>query len=386
VSLPLGPHAITLRVTDSQGATSTDALVIDVVDSTPPALACPAPATAECAGPNGAPVGFAPSATDACSTPVTISESRALLLPGGGSTLYPGAGPGGTIDSSSTPFILGTTQVTFTATDAAGNSSTCTSTVTVADTTPPALSAAVSPVSLWPPNHRLVPVQAQVVASDVCDPAAAVALLSVASSEPDDAPGAGDGSTRNDIQGADVRTADFGFELRAERAGTGPGRVYTVTYAATDHSGNSTAATSTIIVPHDESGVVEPVLVTAEKSAAGTLLRWSEAPGALYYNVVRGAVRNLGEAADWIDLGEVRCVESGSTDAITAGHEDADLPPPGGAFFYLVEYRTASGDALGTGCASSFGTEALAKPRLPASGGCAPASTGSSDGSRRLAR
>ena len=386
VGLPLGSHAITLRVTDSQGATSTDALVVSVVDSTPPALACPAPATAECASPNGTPVAFAPSATDACSTPVTISESRALILPGGSSALYPGAGPGGMMYSSSTAFILGITQVTFTGTDAAGNSATCTSTVTVADTTPPALSVAASPASLWPPNHRLVAVQAQVAATDVCDPAPALALVAVASSEPDDAPGMGDGNTRNDIQGADVGTADFGFDLRAERAGTGPGRVYTVSYAASDHSGNSTAATSTVVVPHDESGVVEPVLVTAEESAAGTLLRWSEAPGALSYNVVRGAVGSLAEAADRIDLGDIRCVEASSTDPITGGNEDADLPPPGGAFFYLVEYFTAAGDALGTGAATSFGTEAVAKPRLPASGGCAPASAGSGDGSRRLAR
>jgi hypothetical protein len=231
-----------------------------------------------------------------------------------------------------------------------------------------------------------VAVQAQVAATDVCDPAPALALVAVASSEPDDAPGAGDGNTKDDIQGAEIGTADFGFYLRAERDGTGPGRTYTVGYAATDHSGNSTAATSTVTVPHDESGMVEPVLVTAEESAAGTLLRWSEAPGALSYNVVRGAVGSLAEAADRIDLGEIRCVESGSTDAITAGNEDADLPPPGGGFFYLVEYLTAAGDALGTGSATSFGTEAVAKPRLPASGGCAPASTGSGDGSRRLAR
>jgi hypothetical protein len=100
---------------------------------------------------------------------------------------------------------------------------------------------------------------------------------------------------------------------------------------------------------------------------------------------VRGAVRNLGEGADRIDLGEIRCVESGSTDPITAGNEDADLPPPGGAFFYLVEYRTASGDALGAGSASSFGTEAAAKPRVVSSGGCALPASGSGTDARRRA-
>jgi len=281
---------------------------------------------------------------------------------------------------------LGSHAITLRVTDSQGATSTDDVIVNVVDTAPPTLAVTTLPTALWPPNHRMVSVQAQVAATDVCDPSPAVALVAVASSEPDDAPAGGDGNTRNDIQGADIGTADFDFTLRAERDGTGPGRVYTVSYAATDHSGNSTSATSTVVVPHDESGVVEPVLVTAEESAAGTLVRWSEAPGALAYNVVRGAVSSLREEVDRIDLGEIRCVESGSMDAITSGSEDSALPAPGAAFFYLVEYNAGSEDALGTGSASSFGTEAVAKPRLPASGGCALASAGSGDGSRRLAR
>jgi hypothetical protein len=40
-------------------------------------------------------------------------------------------------------------------------------------------------------------------------------------------------------------------ELRAERSGSGQGRVYTVTITASDLSGNQSTATVDVRVPHD---------------------------------------------------------------------------------------------------------------------------------------
>jgi hypothetical protein len=41
--------------------------------------------------------------------------------------------------------------------------------------------------------------------------------------------------------------------LAAKRAGNNPaGRIYTVTYSATDASGNKATASATVIVPHDQ--------------------------------------------------------------------------------------------------------------------------------------
>jgi predicted heme/steroid binding protein len=74
-------------------------------------------------------------------------------------------------------------------------------------------------------------------------------LLSVTSNEPDN--GLGDGDKPNDIQGAEFNTSDCAFQLRAERSGGGNGRVYTVTYRATDVSGNSATAQATVTVPHN---------------------------------------------------------------------------------------------------------------------------------------
>ena len=119
------------------------------------------------------------------------------------------------------------------------------------DVTPPDISVTVSPDTLWSPNHKMVDIVATVTVSDICDAAPTMVLTSVTSDEPDDAKGNGDGKTVDDIQGADIGTEDYEFQLRAERAGKGDGRVYTITYTATDASGNSASASATVVVPHD---------------------------------------------------------------------------------------------------------------------------------------
>src|SRR5262249_31689481 len=155
---------------------------------------------------------------------------------------------------------LGATGVTFTAIDASGNRATCTSSVVVRDTTPPSLTLTLGPTTLWPPNHRLVPVQAAWHAVDVCGMAPGVALASAASGEPDDAPGTGDGSTTEDIQNADIGTPDATVLLRAERSADGSGRIYALIYAAKDASGNTGWALGIVSVPHDEGAGPEPVM------------------------------------------------------------------------------------------------------------------------------
>ena len=118
---------------------------------------------------------------------------------------------------------------------------------TVLDVTPPKISVSLSPTSLWPPNHQMVPIVATIVATDECDPNPLVRLVSVVSSEPDN--GLGDGDTAADVADTTPGTDDRSISLRSERAGGGSGRTYTVTYHATDASGNSTPATATVKVP-----------------------------------------------------------------------------------------------------------------------------------------
>lgn len=118
--------------------------------------------------------------------------------------------------------------------------------VEVVDTTPPTIAVGLQPESLWPPNHKLRDVTANVTVMDNC-PAPAFTLTAVTSNEPDNGPA--DGNTVNDIQNADVGTSDTSFSLRAERAGNGAGRVYTATYTATDASDNQAQDSDTVLVP-----------------------------------------------------------------------------------------------------------------------------------------
>lgn len=149
----------------------------------------------------------------------------------------------------------GTHVVTLRVTDAAGLAAADDATWTVVDPAPPSIAASVSPNALWPPSHQMVDVRARVVVTGgTCSPAPAFVLESIESSEPDDAEGAGDGHTVGDVRDAGTGTADLAFALRAERAGGGPGRVYTVTYAIADGPAAGTKATVVVTVAHDAPG------------------------------------------------------------------------------------------------------------------------------------
>jgi hypothetical protein len=122
--------------------------------------------------------------------------------------------------------------------------------IDVVDATPPSLSGGIMPSLLWPPDHRMVDIEADVSSDDTCS-ATTITLVSVQSDEPDDAVGFGDGATVDDIQGAELNETDFVFRLRAERSGGGDGRTYTVTYDATDESGNRATQSFDVFVPHN---------------------------------------------------------------------------------------------------------------------------------------
>ena len=115
---------------------------------------------------------------------------------------------------------------------------------TQVDVTPPTLSFTLTPATLWPPNDKLVPITATIAVTDDYDPEPEIKLESITASEPLEA---------NDIQDAQLGTDDRSFSLAAKRAGTNlAGRIYTVTYSATDASGNKATASATVTVPHDQ--------------------------------------------------------------------------------------------------------------------------------------
>jgi hypothetical protein len=256
------------------------------------------------------------------------------------------------------PYVLGDNMDTFTVTDDLGASGSCSATVTVEETTAPQFSLVRTPGTLWPPNHHMVDVETTVIASDNCG-TPTVVLASLTSNEADDAPGDGDGRTTGDIQ---LGIDDFHFRLRAERASTGSGRIYSVVYTATDGSGNAASATRFIAVPHDQNGLIDPVVIVLGQGVSGTVVSWAVVPDAQSYDVIRGDLNNVLETGEEINLGTVVCIEANSMDESTLGWEDGELPQLGKTFFYLVEYDS--------GISSSYGTESAPKPRVPGLGDC----------------
>jgi hypothetical protein len=119
VLFPVGVTTITWSVSDVNGNTTTATQLVAVLDRTPPVWNCVGPITVN-TDPNtcGAKVTFEQlSVTDNCS--VTVVQTSGL--PNG--SIYP----------------VGTTLNTFVATDASGNTATCSFNVTVKDNQPPVL-------------------------------------------------------------------------------------------------------------------------------------------------------------------------------------------------------------------------------------------------------
>ena len=226
---PPGPYAlgstlVTLTATDSDNLSDACQATVKVVDTEPPVLSnVPGPIKVEQTALAGTPVVVPlPTATDNCSASVPVTSDAPAVFP------------------------LGTTTVTFTATDGSGNVAHASTTVTVVDTTPPVIhQVTATPGALWPPNHKMVPVTFTVDVSDICDAAPSCRVVSVTSNEPTN--GKGSGHTAPDWRIVD----DLKVELRAERSGPGSGRVYTVTVRCTDGSGNSTLRTVAVPVAHD---------------------------------------------------------------------------------------------------------------------------------------
>ncbi len=131
--------------------------------------------------------------------------------------------------------------ITLTVRDPSGHIARDVTTVTVQDTTPPELTVVLTPKVLWPPNHKLWTINATVQAHDLCGQVVDLQLLSIVSNQPD--------NNGRDIQNADFGTLDLSFRLRAERTPHMGDRHYTVTYRATDDSGNSRDVSTDVIVP-----------------------------------------------------------------------------------------------------------------------------------------
>ncbi len=188
-TLSLGSHIISAQVADSASNTGSHSITVDIQapDTTPPTITAPADVTVEATAPL---------------TPVnpgtpTVSDDTDLS-------------PTVSVDNNG-PFPVGSTVVTWTATDGSGNSASATQTVTVTDTTAPVITVLGS------------------------DPAT-VDVGSVYSDA---------GATATDIVDGDLTPSITSTGLPIDTSQPGS---FLVTYSVSDTAGNNAQATRTVNV------------------------------------------------------------------------------------------------------------------------------------------
>jgi hypothetical protein len=198
----------------------------------------------ECSGPSGASVTLDGShSSDPNSTPG--SNDDIVAFEWYESYGEPGQTRLGDGESVALTLGLGTHRITLRVVDSYGATDTDDAVIRVADTTAPGVGGSLAPSVLWPPDGRLVEINARVTASDRCGPVD-VRLESIVSNEGDRSDG-----RLGDVVGAEYGGEDYQFLLRAERDGSGSGRTYSVVYLAVDAAGNETRYSAGVTVPHD---------------------------------------------------------------------------------------------------------------------------------------
>jgi PKD repeat protein len=191
----------------------------------------------------------------------------------------------------------GVYDVTLLVTDNDGAESRCETTADISgdggNEDPDCSRARPSRAQLWPPNKHFVEIDILGVTDPDGDPVT-ITIDEVTQDEPT-------GTGENNFC-PDARFDGDQLELRAERSGGGNGRVYEISFTATDGEGGSCSGTVTVCVPHDQgngddcvdSGQTEDSFECGSARADGT------PPGAPAF-VERGGVQ-LGAASIASDL------------------------------------------------------------------------------------
>lgn len=223
---------------------------LSAITNLPPVADAGGPYEAECAG---ATTSIALDGTGSSDPDGdALSYSWSSDCPGASFDDATSATPLLSIDTSSGPVSC---AVTLTVSDGAESADDA-ATVDVLDTTPPELTVSITPEVLWPPNHKMIEVVPTIAATDTCDASPTVELVSISMNEGDGENAffevtdntLGDGNTFGDIQ----VDGDGAIFLRAERSALGDGRVYTLTYKATDAAGNEQTTEAIVTVPHNQ--------------------------------------------------------------------------------------------------------------------------------------
>jgi hypothetical protein len=120
------------------------------------------------------------------------------------------------------------------------------------ESAPDCSGAAASLGVIWPPNHSMVAINI----IGVVDPNSLAFNIAITGITQDEAVDAiGSGNTAPDASGVGTSTA----MVRAERAGPGTGRLYFISFTATNSIGLQCSGTVSSFVPHDQGQGFTPV-------------------------------------------------------------------------------------------------------------------------------
>lgn len=142
---------------------------------------------------------------------------------------------------------VGDHAIILRAADPCGGQSECTLTIRVRDgdnAAPDCSQAVASTTQLWPPSHRLVPIEVLGVVDPDGDP---VTIIVTGVTQDESVDAEGDGSTCPDATLIDGRA-----QVRSERSGQGNGRVYRLSFVASDGRGGACEGIVSVCVPHDQ--------------------------------------------------------------------------------------------------------------------------------------
>ena len=227
-----GTTTVTYSAVDNAGNNETSKSLVVNIDKTAPVTTSNATPSPNAAGWNQTNTTVNLIATDSGSGVQSVRYSLS------------GTQTSATVSSSNPASVSvtmeGTTNVTYSAVDIAGNNESSKSFPVKVDKTLPVISGMPVGCTLSPPKHQLVQV-ATITASDTVSGLAALTVTAT-SSESDSGTGGGDVPGDIVINGGTV-------QLRAERSPSGRGRTYTINATATDMAGNVAGSTATCQVP-----------------------------------------------------------------------------------------------------------------------------------------
>jgi hypothetical protein len=248
--------------------------------SQPPSVTCPSPSNVECTAPSGTPVLLSAQVSDPNGLALQVTwdvDGRQAQV----DTVPSGPPPTSATVVLHDTLALGSHAVNVVANDGRTTPATCQTSVTIRDTTPPVLNASIRTPILWPPNHKLINVGLSAAAEDRCEGALPVTIKVFSNESQTAAPGDGNFSP-------DATTNPGSLQLRAERSGTGTGRVYVIALQAADISGNTAVACSSVVVPHDRSASSVQFVQAAAASAQNFCATHAGSPPPGYFAVGGG--------------------------------------------------------------------------------------------------